>query len=52
MRGFVVSVIGDACSDPKEALHRVLVEEVLPSGAHVVDAETFMAEWMKAREGA
>jgi nicotinamidase-related amidase len=34
--GFVVTVVKDACADPKAAVHEVLFESVLPSRAHVV----------------
>ncbi|KAK5114121.1 hypothetical protein LTR62_002691 [Meristemomyces frigidus] len=43
--GFVVSVIRDACADPKEGLHEVLMGEVLGSRAWVVGGEEFRREW-------
>lgn len=43
--GFIVSVIEDACSDPREGLHDTLVKTVLPSRAHVATADEFMKEW-------
>ena len=46
---FVVSVISDACADANVALHEVLMEQVLPSRAHVALAEQFIEEWTKAK---
>jgi nicotinamidase-related amidase len=45
--GFVVSVIEDGCGDPKEDLHDMLMKTALPSGAHVVKAREFIAQWEK-----
>lgn len=46
--GFVVSVVSDACADPKEDIHKMLIETVLPSRAHVMDVATLISEWEKA----
>lgn len=43
--GYVVSVIEDACADPKVALHDTLVKDVIPSRVHVATAEEFMKQW-------
>lgn len=46
--GFVVTVVRDACSDSKEDVHKICMETLLPSRAHVVDSEQFLTEWEKA----
>lgn len=50
--GFVVSVVSDACADPREGLHDLLVTHILPSRAHVATAEEFIEAWesMKGAE--
>lgn len=45
---FIVSIISDACADPRDGLHEMLVEKVLPSRAHVATAEEFIREWEKS----
>jgi nicotinamidase-related amidase len=45
--GFVVSVIEDACADPKEDLHETLMKSVLPSRAHVTNVGEFLEQWEK-----
>ncbi|KAK4539782.1 hypothetical protein LTR36_010370 [Oleoguttula mirabilis] len=37
--GFVVTVVREACADPRAELHEVLMAQVLPSRAHVVGVE-------------
>lgn len=48
---FIVSIISDACADPKNMLHEMLMEKVLPSRAHVATAEEFIGEWEKSTLG-
>lgn len=48
--GYVVSVIRDVCADPRESLHELLMEHVLPSRAHVVDAAEFIEAWDQTRK--
>lgn len=40
--GFVVTIISDACADPKTELHEMLLEQVLPSRGYVASAEELM----------
>ena len=44
-RGYVVSVVADACADPAPGLHEVLVGRVLPLTANVVSLEELLAAW-------
>lgn len=44
---FVVTVVEDACADPKEGLHRTLVESVLPSRGHCTSLDGFVEAWGK-----
>ncbi|KAK5113584.1 hypothetical protein LTR85_010813 [Meristemomyces frigidus] len=41
---FVVTVVSDACADPKAELHEILLEQVLSTRAHVVVAEE-VVQW-------
>ncbi|KAK3072283.1 hypothetical protein LTR53_007099 [Teratosphaeriaceae sp. CCFEE 6253] len=45
---FVVSVVRDACADPKEGVHEMVLGTVLPNRAHVINAVELMAQWEKA----
>lgn len=45
--GFVVTVIQDACADPRENIHETVLGSILPSRANVATAEEFMSEWTK-----
>lgn len=47
--GFVVCVIGDACTDPDRELHEVVMGKLLPHQAYATDADKFVAEWRKAK---
>lgn len=46
--GFIVSIIQDACCDPTEGVHDMLVKSVLPSKAHVATADEFIKAWSGA----
>lgn len=46
--GFVVTVVRDACADPKQAVHEMLMEEVLGSRAFVEMTEDVVREFCKA----
>ncbi|KAK3075465.1 hypothetical protein LTR53_001173 [Teratosphaeriaceae sp. CCFEE 6253] len=46
--GFVASVVSDACADPKEGMHEIVLGTILPNRAHVMDAVELMAQWEKA----
>ncbi|RMZ84549.1 hypothetical protein DV737_g1229, partial [Chaetothyriales sp. CBS 132003] len=49
-KGFVVTVVPDACADPAEGVHEVTTNRILPMQAHVADFNTLKAEWEKARQ--
>jgi nicotinamidase-related amidase len=42
---FVVTIIEDACADPRDGLHETLMKSVLPSRAHVGKASDFVELW-------
>lgn len=44
-RGFVVTVVEDACFDPVPGLHGMLVNHVLPTTAHVATAGEVRDAW-------
>ncbi|KAK4556872.1 hypothetical protein LTR86_005852 [Recurvomyces mirabilis] len=46
--GFVVSVIEDACAEPAEGLHDVLMQQCLAKWTWVVKAEEFVQDWDSA----
>ncbi|KAF2754495.1 Isochorismatase hydrolase [Pseudovirgaria hyperparasitica] len=46
--GFVTTVIEDACWDPRDGVHAFLMEQILPSRAHVVRADELLGSWNKA----
>ena len=46
--GFVVSVVGDACADPKGSLHEMLLGEVLGSRAWVVGTGEVVESYCRA----
>lgn len=48
--GFVVTVIEDACADPKEAVHDMVLEDIVSSQAHVCTSKEFVDAWGKAGE--
>lgn len=43
--GFVVSVIADACHDRDEEVHRVVLDKILPTRAHVFQFAEFETQW-------
>ncbi|RMZ90019.1 hypothetical protein DV736_g2769, partial [Chaetothyriales sp. CBS 134916] len=48
-KGFVVTVVRDACADPADGVHEVTTNGVLPMQAHVVEFNALKTEWEKAR---
>lgn len=43
--GFVVSVIADACHDRDVEVHRVVLDKILPTRAHVFTREELKTQW-------
>lgn len=44
-KGYVVTVVADACADSAPGVHEALVEHVLPTTAHVVSLEELLGSW-------
>lgn len=43
--GLIISVVRQACADPRQGLHDVLMEKIFPSRAWVVDVEDVLDWW-------
>ena len=44
-KGYMVTVVEDACADPVEGLHEMLVKHVLPTTAHVATVQELRDAW-------
>ncbi|RLV84281.1 hypothetical protein JA9_004932 [Meyerozyma sp. JA9] len=44
---FVTTVISDACADPQQDIHEVVMTKILPGRAHVTTAEEFEKNYKK-----
>jgi nicotinamidase-related amidase len=48
-KGWVVSVVEDACGDKDEAVHEVIMRKLLVGQAHIVEREELVTAWCKVR---
>jgi nicotinamidase-related amidase len=49
-KGWVVSVVEDACGDKDEAVHEVIMRRLLVGQGHVVRTEELVTAWCKVRQ--
>ncbi|KUI66844.1 Isochorismatase family protein YecD [Cytospora mali] len=48
-KGYIVTVVADACADPTPGLHETMVGHVLPPTAHVVSLKELLSSWTVGR---